>query len=88
MLSRKVRPPMLVKDHIDVGMFVVETSQLATCSDKHEPDYSIREKTTAHVGVACTLLAKMLDGGVLCFQVAQTGSHFVGSVGMDDICKG
>jgi hypothetical protein len=38
---------------------VVETLQLATCSGKPKPGYSIREKTIAHwawemVGVACT----------------------------------
>jgi hypothetical protein len=42
---------------------MVETLQLATCSGKPEPGYSIREKTIAHwawemVGVACTLLAR------------------------------
>jgi hypothetical protein len=81
------------KDRIDVGLSVVETLQLATCSGKPEPGYSIREKTTAHwawemVGVACTLLAKRLDRGVLCSRVARTSSRFRGSVGMVDIYKG
>jgi hypothetical protein len=42
---------------------VVETLQLATCSGKPKPGYSMRENTIAHwawemVGVACTLMAR------------------------------